>query len=163
MPRIARHLALPACLLLAACGLFGPSEESMRSAVAAHVIAEEDYPREFVRLEGFAQRDLQKLTDADGNATYAATVEFDIVYTADGAAIVEALKAQAREELEKERRRTNSLLEEAGAALRSFFERSGYEQRFESVKAGDKDHYRGRFVFARNEDGSWRVDSADYR
>jgi hypothetical protein len=160
--RPARALALVALALLAAGCTRAPPEEARRLAIADHVLAAEDYPAPFVKADAFAFRNLQRVPDAEP-VQFAVDADFDVVYTADGKAIVAALRQQARADREKQRRRTNSVVEKVTAALGQVLESAEYEQRFEDVRVGDKDHYAGHFVLARNEDGSWRVVDADYR
>ena len=163
MLRAARFaaLALLAAFALAACTR-APGEEAQRQAIAAHVLPLEDYPPQFVKADAFAFRNLQRVPGAEP-PQFAVEADFDVVYTADGAAIVAALREQSRAEREKQKRRTNNVLEKVTAVLGDALASAEYEQRFEDVRVGDKDHYSGRFVLARNEDGSWRVVSADYR
>ena len=61
------------------------------------------------------------------------------------------------------RRRADSVVEQVTSVLGDALARAENELRFADVRVGDRDRYSGRFVLARNEDGSWRVESADYR
>jgi hypothetical protein len=168
--RAARWFApLGALLLLAGCHR-APDEAARRYAIADHVVDAEHYPLEFVAAENFAFRNLQRVPDSlprTGSGAdplrYSVEADFDITYTADGRAIVAALREQARAERDKARHRANNVLEKAAAVLGDALAGAELEERFEDVKAGDKDHYTGHFVLARNEDGSWRVVEADYR
>jgi len=161
-PRAARWFApLAALLLLAACHR-APDEAARRYAIADHVVDAEHYPLEFVAAENFAFRNLQRVPDSDP-PRFSVEADFDIAYTADGRAIVAALREQARAERDKAKHRANNVLEKAAAVLGDALAGAELEERFEDVKAGDKDHYSGRFVLARNEDGSWRVVESDYR
>jgi hypothetical protein len=156
----ARALALVlACALLAACA---PDEAARRYAIADHVVTAEDYPLEFVAAEHFAFRNLHRVPESKPTR-YAVEADFDITYTADGREIVAALREQARAERGKARHRASNVLEKAAAVLGDALAGAEREERFEDVKAGDKDHYSGHFVLARNEDGSWRVVESDYR
>jgi hypothetical protein len=146
---------------LAACAR-APSEAARQQAIADHVLRAEEYPTQFVKPEGFVYRNLQRVPDAEP-LQYAFEADFDVTYTADGKAIVDALRAQARADREKQRRRTNTVVERLTTVLGDALASAEYEQRFEDVRTGDKDHYSGRFVLARNEDGTWRVVEADYR
>ena len=153
--------AVGVALALAAC-VRAPSDAAQQHAIADHVLRAEDYPAGFVRAEHFAFRNLQRVPDAKP-PRFAVEADFDVTYTADGKDIVAALRDQARAERDKQKRRTNSVLEQVTAVLGDALASAEYEQRFEDVRTGDKDHYTGRFVLARNEDGSWRVAEADYR
>ena len=150
-----------ALALLAGC-VRAPSEDARRVAVTDHVLRAEDYPAAFVKADAFAWRNLQRVPDAEP-AQFAVEADFDVVYTADGKAIVAALREQARADREKQQRRTNTVVEKITAVLGDALASAESEQRFADVRVGDKDHYTGRFVLARNEDGSWRVVSSDYR
>ena len=150
-----------AVLLLAGC-VRAPSEDARRLAVADHVLRAEDYPPAFVKADAFAWRNLQRVPDAEP-PQFAVEADFDVVYTADGKAIMDALRAQADAEREKQKRRTNTVVEKVTAILGDALANVESEQRFADVRVGDKDHYTGRFVLARNEDGSWRVVASDYR
>lgn len=112
--------------------------------------------------EAFVFRNLQRVPEAEP-AQFAVESSFDIAYTADGKAIVAALRTESRAEREKARRRANSFAERVKGVLTDAIARAEYEQRFADVEVGDRDHYAGRFVLARNEDGSWRVVDGDYR
>ncbi|HMB57712.1 MAG TPA: hypothetical protein VKM35_10950 [Arenimonas sp.] len=160
MRRLLPILMLLVVVLLAAC-TFRPSEDAMSKAITAHVGAAEAYPMQFMVAENFRFRDIKRVTD-DKRTLYAAHADFDFAYTADGATIVAALKSEERATQEKEKRRADSLLEKITLAAAAALSRHGTEQRFDSVKIGDKDSYQGEFTFARNDDGSWRVESADY-
>ena len=160
--RVARWLApLAALCLLAACTR-APDEAARRFAIADHVVTAEHYPLEFVAAENFTFRNLQRVPDSDP-PQYAVEADFDLAYTADGKTIVAALREQARAERDKARHRAGNVLEKAAAVLGDALASAELEERFEDVKVGDKDHYTGRFVLARNEDGSWRVVDSDYR
>ena len=74
-----------------------------------------------------------------------------------------ALQDKARADQEKDKRRADTVFEKIALAAAGAMQRHGTEERFESVKIGDKDSYAGEFVFVRNEDRGWRVESADYR
>jgi hypothetical protein len=160
--RVARWFApLAAVLLLAACNR-APDEAARRYAIADHVVDAEHYPLEFVAAEGFTFRKLQRVPDSDP-PRFSMDADFDITYTADGHTIVAALRDQARAERDKARHRANNVLEKAAAVLGDALAGAELEERFEDVKAGDKDHYAGHFVLARDGDGSWRVVESDYR
>lgn len=148
--------------LLSACGFLHPSDAQMQRAIGEHVLAEEDYPKEFLQAEDFIFRDLQRIPESDPSR-YTVNAEFALVYTADGAEIVAALKQRAQAEREKEKRRTDSPLDELAAKVRGAFKGYGYERRFENVRKGDKDPYRGSFTLIRNADGSWSVESGTYQ
>jgi len=154
-------LAVVLACVLAACTR-APGEAARQQAIADHVLRAEDYPLAFVRAEHFAYRNLQRVPDADP-AQFAVDADFDVSYTAEGDAIVTALRAQERAERQKARRRTNTALERLASAVSDALTGASYEQRFANVHVGDHDHYAGHFVLARNEDGSWRVVEADYR
>ena len=162
MGRPVRAWWLVSCVLLLAACARGPGEDAMRQAIGDHVVRAEEYPAAFVRAETFTFRNPQRVPETEP-AQFAVESDFDIAYTADGAAIVADLRAQSRAEREKQRRRTNSVVERVTSALGDALARAEYEQRFADVRVGDRDHYTGRFVLARNEDGSWRVIEADYR
>jgi hypothetical protein len=147
--------------LLVGCALLRPGEEAMQAAIGEHLLTAEDYPREHVKPDGFVFRNLQKVA-GDGPRRYRVEAEFDLVYIADGKSIVEALKKAERDRIEKEKRRTSNLVEDLALRVRGAFASQRYEQRFEDVKRGDRDHYAGGFVLERNEDGSWRVVESDY-
>jgi hypothetical protein len=147
--------------LLAGC-VSAPSEGQRKQAIADHVLRAEAYPREFVHTENFAYRNLLRVPDAEP-VQFGVDADFEVVYDADGKAIVEALRAQARAEREKQQRRTDTVVEKVTAVLGDALASVEFEQRFEDVRIGDRDQYTGHFVLARNEDGSWRVVSADYR
>lgn len=157
------HAAALACLalLLAACAR-GPGEAAMRQAIGDHVVRAEQYPAPFVHAENFVFRNLQRVPGTDP-AQFAVESDFEIAYTADGAVIVADLRARSREEREKARHRTDSVVERITSVLGDALAQAEYEQRFADVRVGDRDRYTGRFVLARNEDGSWRVETADYR
>ena len=159
---LARVAAILAAVALAAGCTRAPSEDARRVAIATHVLDAEDYPAPYVKADAFAFRNLQRMPDAEP-VQFAVDADFDIVYTAEGKVIVEALRAEARADRDKQKRRANSVVEKFTAALGQALESAQYEQRFEDVHVGDKDHYAGHFVLARNEDGSWRVMEADYR
>jgi hypothetical protein len=146
-------------LLLAACA---PDEAARRYAIADHVVTAEDYPLEFVAAEHFVFRNLQRVPDSDP-ARYSVEADFDLTYTADGRTIVDALREQHRAERDEAKHRANNVLEKAAAVLGDALAGAELEERFEDVKAGDKDHFSGRFVLTRNEDGTWRVVESDYR
>jgi Skp family chaperone for outer membrane proteins len=152
---------LAALLLLAACTR-APDEAARRFAIADHVVRTESYPEQYVAAENFAFRNLQRVPDAEP-AQYAVEADFDLTWTADGKAIVAALREDARAERDKQKRRADNVLEKVTAVLGDALASAELEQRFADVKVGDSDHYAGRFVLARNEDGSWRVVDADYR
>jgi hypothetical protein len=160
--RAARIATVLFLATLAAGCVRAPSEQARRVAIADHVLEAEDYPAQFVKADAFAFRNLQRVPDAEP-VQFAVDADFDVVYTAEGKVIVDALRAEARADREKQKRRANSVVEKLTNALGNALESAQYEQRFEDVKAGDKDHYAGHFVLARNEDGSWRVVDADYR
>jgi hypothetical protein len=163
--RVARAVRLfaplAALLLLAACTR-PPDEAARRFAIADHVVRTEAYPEQFIAAENFTFRNLQRVPDAEP-AQYAVEADFDLAYTADGEEIVAALREDARAERDKQKRRADNVLEKVTAVLGDALASAELEQRFADVKVGDKDHYTGRFVLARNEDGSWRVVDADYR
>jgi hypothetical protein len=148
-------------LLLAACAR-GPSDAAMSQAIGDHVVRAEDYPAQFVHAENFVFRNPQRVPDTDP-AQFAVESDFEIAYTADGATIVADLREQSRAEREKARRRTNSVVERITSVLGDALATAADEQRFADVRVGDRDRYSGRFVLARNADGSWRVEGADYR
>lgn len=150
-----------AALLLAGCTL-RPSELAMRQAIGDHVAAAEDYPRAYLQAENFRFRDLQQLPDTDP-PRWRVRAEFDYVYTADGATIVAALRERSKAEQEKARRRADTALEKLALAAAAALARRGSEQRFESVRVGDKDSYAGEFTLVRNDGGGWRVEDADYQ
>lgn len=154
-------LLLACALLLSACA-FRPSERAMRDAISNHVAAAEDYPMAYLAADNFRFRDLRQLPDDDA-VRYSVHAEFDFTYTADGATIVAALQDKARADQEKDKRRADTVFEKIALAAAGALQRHGTEERFQSVKIGDKDSYAGEFVFVRNEDRGWRVESADYR
>jgi hypothetical protein len=154
-------MALACVAMLAGC-VRAPDETARQQAISDHVLRAEDYPLAFVRAEKFAYRNLQRVPDADP-VQFAVDADFDVTYTAAGDAIVAALREQERAERQKERRRTNTALERLASAVSDALTGASYEQRFAGVRVGDHDHYSGHFVLARNEDGSWRVVTADYR
>jgi hypothetical protein len=154
-------VAFALLVLLAACAR-APSEAARQQAIGNHVVAAEAYPPAFVRTEAFTWRNLQRVPESTP-PQFAVEADFDVTYTADGKAIVAALREQARADREKQRRRTNTVLEHVTSVLGDALASAEFEQRFEDVRIGDRDHYTGRFVLARNEDGTWRVVDADYR
>lgn len=154
-------LCLLACASLLPGCAFRPSHAAMEQAIATHVAAAEDYPMAYMTAGNFRFRDLQRVPDDDA-VRYSVHADFDFTYTADGATIVAALQEKARAEQEKEKRRADTVFEKFALAAAGALQRHGTEQRFEAVKAGDKDSYQGEFVFLRNDDRSWRVESADY-
>ena len=151
-----------ACVALLSGCVRAPGEAARAQAIGDHVLRAEDYPLAFVRTENFAYRNLQRVPEAEP-AQFAVDADFDVAYTAEGEAIVAALREQERAERQKERRRTNTALERLASAVSDALTGAGHEQRFANVHVGDKDHSAGHFVLARNEDGSWRVVEADYR
>jgi len=159
LARIAAPLAT--LLLLAACTR-APDEAARRYAIADHVVRTESYPEQFIAAENFTFRNLQRVPDATP-AQYAVEADFDLAWTADGREVVAALREDARAERDKQKRRADNVLEKVTAVLGDALAGAELEQRFADVRVGDKDHYTGRFVLARNEDGSWRVVDADYR
>lgn len=159
LPRV---FALLLCVLCLAGCVFRPSESSMRQAITTHVAAAEDYPMAYMTADNFRFRDLQRLPD-DDQVRYSVHADFDFTYTADGATIVAALKEKARAEQDKDKRRADTVFEKIALAAAGALQRHGTEQRFEAVTVGEKDSYQGEFTFVRNNDGSWRVESADYR
>ncbi|MFT3807827.1 hypothetical protein [Arenimonas sp.] len=148
-------------LLLAGCNL-RPGELAMRQAITDHVATAEDYPMQFMKSDNFRFRDLQQVPD-DERDLWRVHAEFDFVYTADGKTIVAALKEKSKAEQEKAKRRADTALEKLALAAAAALSRHGTEQRFETVKIGDKDSYAGDFTLVRNEGGGWRVDDADYQ
>jgi hypothetical protein len=162
LPPLLRTSALLLGLALLAGCAFRPSEAAMRQAITTHVAAAEDYPMAFMTSDNFRFRDLQRVADAE-KTTYSVHADFDFVYTADGATIVAALKEKARADQDKDKRRADTVFEKLALAAAGALQRHGTEQRFESVKVGDKDSYQGEFTFVRNDDGSWRVADADHR
>ena len=157
-----RALALVLALgLLASCSP-APDEAARRFAIADHVVRTESYPEQFIAAENFTFRNLQRVPDAEP-AQYAVEADFDLTWTADGREVVAALREDARAERDKNKRRADNVLEKVTAVLGDALASAELEQRFEDVRVGDKDHFTGRFVLARNEDGSWRVVDADYR
>ena len=162
LPCFPRWLLLALCLLAVGGCAFRPSETAMRQAITTHVGAAEDYPMAYMSADNFHFRDLQRLPDSD-QVSYSVHSEFDFTYTADGATIVATLKEKARAEQDKDKRRADTVFEKIALAAAGALQRAGTEQRFEQVKIGDKDSYQGEFTFVRNNDGSWRVENADYR
>lgn len=150
-----------ALLSLAGCN-FRPSELAMRQAITDHVATAEDYPLRFMKSENFRFRDLQKVPD-DERQLWRVHAEFDFTYTADGKTIVAALREKSKAEQEKAKRRADTALEKLALAAAAALSRHGTEQRFETVKIGDKDSYAGDFTLVRNDGGGWRVDDADYQ
>lgn len=150
-----------AALLLVGCNL-RPGELAMRQAITDHVATAEDYPMRFMKADNFRFRDLQQVPD-DERDLWRAHAEFDFVYTADGKTIVAALREKSKADQEKAKRRADTALEKLALAAAAALSRHGTEQRFETVKIGDKDSYAGDFTFVRNEGGGWRVDDADYQ
>jgi hypothetical protein len=162
-PTLLRAMCLLAMLLmLSACQFLPPNEIAMQRAIGDYVLEEEDYPKEFLKAENFVFSNLQKV-EGSKPSQYTVNAEFDLAYTADGQTIVAALKQRARNERDKEKRRTDSPFDEIASAVRGAFKGYGYERRFESVKVGDKDHYRGSFTLIQNADNSWSVSSASYQ
>lgn len=162
LPFSPRWLLLALCLLVLAGCAFRPSETAMRQAITTHVAAAEDYPMAYMSADNFRFRDLQRLPEGDP-VRYSVHADFDFTYTADGATIVAALQEKARAEQDKDKRRADTVFEKIALAAAGALQRHGTEQRFEQVKIGDKDSYQGEFTFVRNNDGSWRVENADYR
>ena len=148
-------------LALAGCN-FRPSELAMRQAITDHVATAEDYPMRYMKADNFRFRDLQKVPD-DERDLWRVHAEFDFVYTADGKTIVAALREKSKAEQEKAKRRADTALEKLALAAAAALSRHGTEQRFETVKIGDKDSYAGDFTLVRNDGGGWRVDDADYQ
>ncbi|KFN43889.1 hypothetical protein [Arenimonas oryziterrae] len=161
MRRLIPALLCLCMLWLSACAI-RPSELSMRQAISTHVAAAEDYPMRFMKADNFRFRDLQRVPD-DDRTIYSVHADFDFIYTANGPEIVAALKEDARAAQEKDKRRADTVLEKIALAATNALQSHDTEQRFESVKIGDKDSYQGDFRFVRNDDGSWRVESASYR
>ena len=159
--RIGLSIMLPLLALLAACTR-APDEAAMGRAIGAHVVAAEHYPPAFVRPDAFVFRNLQRVPGTEP-AQFAVESSFDVTYTAAGPAIVAALRAESRAERDKARRRGGTFAERISGVLTGAIAHVEREQRFADVDIGDRDHYAGRFVLARNEDGSWRVVEGEYR
>jgi hypothetical protein len=151
-----------ACVALLAGCARAPGDAARQQAIGDHVLRAEGYPLPYVRTEGFAFRNLQRVPDADP-PQFAVDADFDVASTANGDVIVAALREQARAQRQKDRRRAPNVLERLATAVGDALAGAGDAQRFADVHAGDRDHYAGHFVLARNEDGSWRVVTADYR
>ena len=148
-------------VLLAGC-VRAPSEGQRKKAIADYVLQEERYPREFVHTDDFEYRNLLRVPDVEP-VQFGVEADFEVVFDADGKTIVAALREQAKAERDKQRRRTDTLVEKVTTVLGDALDSAEFEQRFEDVRIGDRDAYTGKFVLARNEDGSWRVVDADYR
>lgn len=162
MSRCLKFLLFAATLLMLAGCNFRPSELAMRQAISDHVATAEDYPMRFMKADNFRFRDLQKVPD-DERDLWRVHAEFDFVYTADGKTIVAALREKSKTEQEKAKRRADTALEKLALAAAAALSRHGTEQRFESVKVGDKDSYAGDFTLVRNDGGGWRIEDSDYQ
>lgn len=162
MLKFFRILTITLLLTLAGCGFFRPSEAAMQMAISDYVLAEEDYPREFIVPENFVFSNLQRIEDSSPTQ-YRVQAAFDFTYNADGDVIVKALTVKHDKEREKEKRRTNNPFDEIKGAVSGALENFRYENRFENVRMGDQDHFSGSFTFSRNADNSWRVSDSSYK